>query len=1357
MNNIEQKFCEAIEIIVERAVKQANYDKTIQATIVECVDETTGKFLVKYQDSTFYAYSNNLDSVYVKGTSVYVLIPRNNMEADKTILGTTKKLGINYIPTIEEDEAYQIIGNNCISSTKFFGLCSYKKEKQVKILYSKEYSEDENLIDLNITAVNEYIKNQNTIICGATIKTELATEQQFRGNYGVIFALNFIDNADNSIITRYYTIDVDKMRGNPYKILYDTRQYAIFNIDGENFVDVDSISIFCYGFPNSKPDEECIDDIFIKDFELFGAEKLKDDDLNNYSLTFYTPQGIYFDKTSLLSDTRIIEAQVRIKGKVVNNSDNKISFYWFIEHAGITSDSTYYNKNGGQGWKCLNNYNIVKKANESDPEVVEWIPASNKWIVSKNDIIAKEVKYKCVAIYEGIAISKTIIIKNLASDYDISIISSEGTKFYFDRGRPTLTCLVNEKEEDSYSYSWAVINNTGNFESIENTVNENNDFSIAYYNYYKLASDIEKELLPYEPNKEKLIQYKNELDKYNSVTRVNGNKIFNLNISFITEFSTYKCTVYHGNLYLGTASIVLVNSLVAEGVYSIVINNGSYVYKYDENGVSPASSAINSPINIQALSFTVYDNLGNVIDDDIIRHSEIKWIVPIANTMIEIPNSYTEYEEDLDRGIRIYKNLMTLAYNIANRYDITKTNNDIKITVNYKNISLSTKTDLVFTKEGDSGTNGTEFFCRIVPNIIPGRETPFRPLLTELSNGNWFLNYDLQQANRFFKVQLWHNENKILDSVSSATSAEGKEVNIKWSILKNKYSGSIFDSSSLSIDENTGVLTYNGYRSDSPANIVKVELEYDGVIYYATIPLITVKIYNDDYRVSLKDNTGFINAIYSSDGKRPRYNNVNPFELKVTQKIGVYDEDVSLKTSDTYAVSYSWSYLGRIYENSWIDDVNLADRLSNTLANQKSVKPLDDYDGQCVTNAIECIISKSNIPIARIHIPVHLMLNRYGNSAINGWDGNSVNIDSDGGFILAPQVGAGIKENDNSFTGVVIGKVKETNQIGYDIGLLGYSKGMRSIFLDAQTGKATFGVNGKGQIVIDPTSNRAQIYSGNYSTSEKTGLMIDLTTPEIKYGSGNFVVNKDGHLTAKGGGTIAGWNISDDGLYIGKTNSSDNSRTGAFLGADGTVNIGNSEKYFKFVNGQLEVKGTLKADEGNIGNWQIKNGRIVGNSNSYLEAGIITGSTVRGGEIIGTTIQGGTNIHFNARPGYVSIGDFMVDDSYGRHIFQSSDECTGMSTGDINRGEWYLWAGYGLSSYDEAMFLVNTGQVRVGGDLFLKGRNIIDIINELIRQSGGGGCPRQGSGCSGNSSCGCDSQSGCDGDCNSDELECDIQ
>ena len=120
MNNTnshyDDKICEAIEYIVDNAVKQAEYDKTIQATIVRTVDQTIGKFSVKYQDSIFYAYGSP-DTKYSNGAEVYVLIPGNDTSREKTILGSTKKLGTNYINNPEGEDAFEVIGMNVLKNS----------------------------------------------------------------------------------------------------------------------------------------------------------------------------------------------------------------------------------------------------------------------------------------------------------------------------------------------------------------------------------------------------------------------------------------------------------------------------------------------------------------------------------------------------------------------------------------------------------------------------------------------------------------------------------------------------------------------------------------------------------------------------------------------------------------------------------------------------------------------------------------------------------------------------------------------------------------------------------------------------------------------------------------------------------------------------------------------------------------------------------------------------------------------------------------------------------------------------------------------------------------------------------------
>ena len=1152
MAKFEEELLQAMEIIANNAVEKADYDKTIKAVVVSCVDQTIGKFKVKYQDSSFFAYATSADVTYSKGTEVYVLIPGNDNSREKTIIGTTKKLGVDYAIIPEGEEAFETIGNNCIQNLSSFKLCSYIDYTET--IYNHNLTN--NKINVNIKSVEEYIRESSKVILGGTFKTNLPLEQRFRGNYGIIFELAFLDNASEKLVNREYIIDVNQMIGNPYKLTKETRQYGIFDIDNANFQYINKISIFTKDFPNKSTNKP--EDIFISNIEFIGANRLSENELSSCALTFITPQGIYFDSNDLNSATREIKAQVRVRGKIIDDNSQSLEYYWFAEDLGVTTMSEKYYKHGGQGWRCLNSYNLIKPAEDGEAPVVEWISGDSNKIVIKNENIAKENKYKCVVIYnDNTVLSKEISIFNHSSDYEISIASDEGKEFYYDIGNPTLTCKINgnEKTSSDFTYLWAEIDNNNNYYGLSEAIDENNEYNNAVSGYSNLQAEIEAETKLAAASQAQLDNYQKIIDKYKTIMRVEKNKIHKVDISKITNFSTYKCAVYYKGVYIGTSSIVLTNSLEKKDMYSLVINNGSQVFKYNEAGIAPNSEAIENPQELLPLSFTIYDNLGNPISEDIISKAQIKWIVPTKETMITIPTSYEPDEVDLINNTKIYNNLLGISYDINRKYNSKYSNNNIKLIVDYKGMNLVTTTDFTFAKEGEPGTNGTEFLCKIVPNIASGNI----PKQVSILNGQ--LNYTPKQSSIWFKTQLWHNGEKIFDSVTSGTSSEGKNVIVAWEVLRNKYNANTYDNTNITINATTGACSYSDYVNDSsPANIIKCTLTYDGIEYYATLPIITAKS-NSGYTIELKEDSGFKYGLYTADGRKPQYDNSSPFEIIITQIINNYKEDISTLTGN-YAVTYNWYYRGKIYNPStklWDNKINLMDSKNYTgevKRNQKWVKPIDTFDGECLNNGIECVIKRGTTELGRIHIPIHLLLNKYGNAAINSWDGNSVSIDKNGsGVILAPQVGAGQKESDNSFTGMLMGKVKESGKANAEVGLFGYNKGTRTLFLNSKDGSAILGKNGSGQIILDPNASKAMIYSSNYwknyneegkptnynSTNENgQGLLIDLTTPQIKYGNGNFIVNSSGHLTAKGGGSIAGWTIGNDKLYKGKVGISSN-------------------------------------------------------------------------------------------------------------------------------------------------------------------------------------------------------------------------
>ena len=83
-------------------------------------------------------------------------------------------------------------------------------------------------------------------------------------------------------------------------------------------------------------------------------------------------------------------------------------------------------------------------------------------------------------------------------------------------------------------------------------------------------------------------------------------------------------------------------------------------------------------------------------------------------------------------------------------------------------------------------------------------------------------------------------------------------------------------------------------------------------------------------------------------------------------------------------------------------------------------------------------------------------------------------------------MGAGTKDlESNLFTGIVMGTEKRMDET--QTGLFGYSKGARSIFLDAETGNATFGLAEDDSLdVSNPlTEGRIELRPGGISSISK--------------------------------------------------------------------------------------------------------------------------------------------------------------------------------------------------------------------------------------------------------------------------------
>lgn len=1135
MASYEETFCQAMQLIAENAVKNAGYDKTIQATIISCEDKTTGCYKVQYQDNIFLAYSADTKVKYTKGNLVYILIPNSNFDNNKTILGSVTKMGSDYIDVTDEKDQYEIIGNNICQQDKEFKLSTY--ETAVKVLYDVEASIDE--LGLSEFDAGEYLSSATYLMLTASIKTSIAASQRYLGNYGLLVEAEFKDNAGtDTIVSKNYILDVNAMTGNPYKYIQTSPQYNFYIANGANFKRFTKISLFVKDFPEQKKSEEILPedyDITISNIGIYAAKKNEADN-NGYSVSFSIPQGLYFNEKQ--TDDKHIIAIAKAKNVALTAESASMSYYWFIQDNSIGLDSPDYCLYGGRGWKCLNQYNTLS----NDPITREWLSASAEYVLSFDDAKLYDNQLKVVILYNDVTLSNTISIKNYAAKHQISI-DSDTTQFYFDNGSTKLTCNVTNAEGLALTYHWV----------------------------------------------------KYEQDGSSTVIDTNINSI-QVNASDIVESAKYECTVYYEDELYGTAAITLYNSLTMEGSYHIEIENGTQVFKYNEDGVSPASSSLAQPQKLKDLKIILYDNLGNQIGDSIVSQCPIEWKVPTTNSMLNVANINSDITIEKNENYDLYKNNISLKMGIASIYNYNNTNNNIEARLVYNGIRLTASTNFIFIKEGEIGSNGTNIVCRIIPDTIDNNYS--FPVCIYFKDQHIYPNFNSISGNiPKFKALLFEN---------------GEEITydkVEWSFLTNNYGRTsagikIEDPTFYSVDS-TGKVSCRLTSDEEPANILQAKVTYKDNIYYATLPLVTIEL-KSNYDAVLSN--GFYYAEYNNSGNNAKYDSSTPFKFTILDN----NKDISLVDDMTY----TYGVVGSYYNNgNWITQRHLTLSAAKLDKNKKLVKPSLTYQDETLNNAIWCIVKKNNVDIIHFHIPVHFYLNRHGFANLNDWNGNGIELNSDGGYILTPQVGAGKKDANNRFTGLLMGEVKESGATKSEVGLFGFINGLRSIFLDAETGTAEFGITGGGQIRIDPSTGEAVIESGDFQEKDAThvgsGMQINLSTPEIRFGSGKFHVDKNGILTAQdvnitGGVTIETDKINiGDNIYSGQHNTFGSTADGFFLGADG-LSIGrkfsvDQQGTFK-ITADADIKGKINAQEGSFGKGtqQIKIGTSNDNAYSYL-------------------------------------------------------------------------------------------------------------------------------------------------------------
>lgn len=861
-----------------------------------------------------------------------------------------------------------------------------------------------------------------------------------------------------------YYLSSNDMIGNPFSFSSWISQYNIFEIDLENFLRIDSILLYKQGFIQDEVKEvvwsDGEPDILVKDIQVYAMQPLTDNNAGYQLKVESQDTGLIFNGDEP-EDFNIIANATLLRQyfeDLTRNSDT--TFYWFKQSENIVSPmQSEYSIYGGIGWSEINNQNSAKLK------------------ISKKDAPAYENHFRCTAVYMGeevpIVLQYDFIVYNYAGQKFI-LQSDLGTDFTFDAGIPTITVykqegdnlitLHKDYEKQQYKFKWAIVdgNNQKTFLDTKSELNLT-DITISNFNDYTNTSKLLKDIKWYHGDTEVTTEtekaYATKIQYPMSNIANSASITFECYISYRQENEITFYPLGKTELTLNNFKILNANS------YRIWIENGDQVFQYDEYGNAPNVDKYKDPIEVLPLKVHLFAPNNIEVQNSSFR---TRWYFPTEETLIIYDRSNAEVDPETQ-----YTNMFRgseVIFNIEKMYNYNFTNNQIRCQIDFNDRTLYAETDFIFTKVGNNGTNGTDIVAKIDvkedkwKNILFSQ--PFT-LYVDKAKNEVFSNIDTTVNNEFVLTD--YLESKIYQKSQEITDTD--RIQTRWNIAGNTSTAMIKKGKNIDIEDN-GLVWRNVDESAKKIYhqyILKSETTYrektqnenanNKKTYYAfySLPVIFYENHiptQESVRIAIDRDTYLKEVIYNADGRNPLYNQNQGLKL-----INLPDN-----------CSIIWEACGGYTENedspSFLLLLDKDDRkypeqkIEDSLQNQIYILPNDEFSGAITNNYIKAIIVKNNETIATVIAPINMSLNTFGLASMNAWDGNSIATDEEAGTIYAPQIGAGYKDSKtNLFTGVVMGQADDysSGQEHLYTGLMGYKDGMRSFFLDSETGNAIFG------------------------------------------------------------------------------------------------------------------------------------------------------------------------------------------------------------------------------------------------------------------------------------------------------------
>lgn len=1238
MADYTENLLNAVQIVVDEAIKKVKYDKTILCSIVSIDNDAGDEYTVSSGSTKFTAFG---DAGYKIDTNVYVLIPNGDYNNKCLIVGryvSSDTQSFSYVSPM--DSFLQLTGNLynggegsllANGDTQEILLRSFSIPDNVSIGYDR----------LGISA---------------DFKTGLTQYNIISGSYGLRLDVGWEEkSSSNNTIQKHRSniyLDTADMWGNPYNYNTYFTQEKVFDIS--KISKLTDVNVYFYqnkDFINSNNEliphsatlgeEEVLylDNLFVRSIIISLGHSL--DELTEDKVYLYTTDSNNYNQTTSLNNAHTA-GTLSVKGIARAGNDKNVHLRWVHK----IDDNTF--KSIDEEDEIPTNCHVHWYKYTLDKDVTDSI-AGMFWeeITPNNDKILN-------AIFTPDAANQNELLKAVIVEIDEDALAKITNDDYAD-----LDENYSDKKLAAQKEALA---------TAQSELENKNSEKVNYDKQMQLGNPVDANI--YDALVTAIAKLKKTIsDTQKIIDNWDTNKSSAIREKAQTWYESETLTFLNTDTVANKATINLVRGVSIEALDTY---NG--VYKlYDPLTAYLTNTIEASKTRKLQVSFTSIITGTAELD----KAETIKWYIPKNNTMIQTPEDGIEFnteEGDIfdasneqyyiitrqfagdlveaSTGKLVDRSAMQ-CYRIEKYFNENKNNNTIKCEVIRNTVSYIASKELAFGLSGSNGRNAT---------LI-------------LSMGD---DYDSNNNLIETKVPAW--------TANSTTFGDGSVMPATSSLILN---AQIYD--------------YN----NQPLTITSCQWGYEQPSDTTSQPFAITQVNTTQYRLTLKDsgllnNFADVNSAESFKGcvlscrvtaNGKSYSGYLSIPVRLNRLYKYLEGATSvIYNSQGASPSYYKDYY-QVYNNleqpfnnievvrrdnwlsdaqkKWLPSIKVTDGHYYLLPNNLYVGNID----------YSCVIAVKYNNQFVWKQPVLITQNRYTSPMLNEWDGNFV-LDEENNTLLSAMLGAGVKNSDNTFSGVLVGQVGKADSSASKTGVYGYDHGEVAYAL-REDGTATIGKASTAQLVFD--GKTGTIYNKGYNSTKATGIKLFLdgdsdneqyfslksggneyvrlstkgsylkikgsdgrtrlevndsattiggwTINESSITGGNTILDKNGNITTTqlyaSGGTIGGWTITQTTISGGNTtlNSNGNVSTSNLYANGGTIGgwtINNDS-----ISGggtTLNKDGSISTNQlyasgGTIGGWTITGSSISGGGATISSGGTISGATISGGTIKGSNLQ----------------------------------------------------------------------------------------------------------------------------------------